>query len=420
MEMPTPDDLMGAFGAALVAVDPALAVGRHLRVIDGSVFVDDANVGSFDPARITVVGIGKAAVPMATAVCDVTGATRAVVATPYPSTHDPRIEVHVGGHPVPDESSFAAGRALLEAVTACGRDHLVIAVVSGGGSAVAEIPAAGVTIADLQQLNNWLLASGMTIVEMNEIRAAVSALKAGRLAAATDAVVVTLVLSDVVGAGPEFVASGPTIPSSLGARAEAILVKHPDSTDLPTSIRTAVDEFVLPEAPVGVVAEVGSPRLAATAAVQSLRDLGYNTRLITTEMTGEARFVANDFISASEPGTVHIATGETTVTVVGDGLGGRNQEAALAVMSSLAESGGIFAALGTDGIDGPTSAAGAIVDSETFGKAVDSGWEPVAELANNNANPLLAAVGALVVTGATGTNVCDLWMWFVPLNSNRT
>ncbi len=414
MKRPTARDLRNAFDAAVAAVDPATAVRSHLRMDDGSVVLGGHAIGRFAPDQIVVVGIGKAAVPMVREICDVTGARGAVVATPYSSEDVPGIDVHIGGHPLPDASSIEAGLALRRAVRAVPADGLVIAAISGGGSAAADIPVDGVSIDDLQELNHWLLSSGLEIRELNEIRAAVSAFKAGGLAAEAGSTVATMVLSDVVGGGPEFVASGPTIPSDLGMRAREVLHGQTGADDLPVGIREAIERRQRVECPVGPVVTVGSPDVSAQAAAYYLTGQGFTVSVETTTLTGEARVMADRLLGGSEPGVVGIASGETTVTVVGSGVGGRNQEAALAVMASLRRTGGIFAALGTDGIDGPTTAAGAIVGPQSAALAADAGWDVDAELAENNANPVLADAEALVVTGPTGTNVCDLWMWWTP------
>ncbi len=414
MRHPVRADFIAAFDAAVAAADPAAAVRHQLSRQGETILVSGESAGSYAPDHILVVGIGKASVAMAEAACEVTGATHAVVATPYAPTAPTDVTVHVGGHPVPDESSMNAGRALMQAVRACDADALVIAVVSGGGSAAAEVPAAGVSMDDLVALNRWLLASGMPITDMNEVRAAVSGLKAGRLAAATSARVVTLVLSDVVGGGPEHVASGPTIPSGLGGRARGILAGHPDSSLLPSSVRAAVDGFEPVAGTVGPVAVVGSPALAAEAAASHLAAEGFGTAIVTTELGGEARSSAARMLEGARSGTVCIAAGETTVHVTGKGRGGRNQEAALWLAEALDGTAGIFAALGTDGIDGASDAAGAIVDGTSYRAAARRGWDIGSELADNNSYPVLADIGATVTTGPTGTNVCDLWMWWLP------
>lgn len=413
MRAPTRTTLIEAFDAAIKAVEPGPAVARHLAAVRGTVELDGTDIGSFDPDSITVVGVGKAAASMASAVCDITGARSATVATPYRQGSDPRVTEIIGGHPVPDQGSLIAGNRLTDEVRSADPSGLVVAVVSGGGSAAAEVPVEGVSLEDLQALNNWLLRSGLSIVEMNEVRAAVSQLKAGGLASMTKAAVITLVLSDVVGAGPHLVASGPTVPSSLGARARSIVAEHQDSGDLPGAIVAAVRNVTpVPSGPEGQVCVIGDPAVAAREASRHLAALGFDTAIATTSMGGESRLVVAELLNASKPGVVWVASGETTVTVSGSGVGGRNQEAALAAMQPLSNTDGVFAALGTDGIDGPTDAAGAVVDGSSLGQAISAGWDVPMELENNNSNPVLDDIGALVMTGPTGTNVCDLWMWF--------
>jgi glycerate-2-kinase len=181
---------------------------------------------------------------------------------------------------------------------------------------------------------------------------------------------------------------------------------------LPETVRAAITGFERSEIPHGGVVEtVGSPAMAAAAAAEHLRSDGFDVEIATSELVGEARLRVVELLAASKPGIVWVASGEPTVSIVGTGVGGRSQEAALAAVSVLARSGGVFAALGTDGIDGPTDAAGAIVDGTTAAAIARRGWDVDAELNANNSHTVLADVGCTVVTGPTGTNVCDVWMW---------
>jgi glycerate 2-kinase len=413
MREPTAQDLVDGFRAAVAAAEPGAAVRAALACVDGVVTVGSDVIGRFDPDHIVVVGIGKAAAAMADAASEITGAVRGIVATPYPS--DSSFPVLVGGHPIPNDASLLAGRALLELVGSLGSNELVIAVVSGGGSAAAEVPALGVSLADLQEMNKILVASGAPIEEINQVRAAVSRLKAGGLRSSmSSATVVTLVLSDVVNGGSEMVASGPTIPSALGSIASEIIEAHGLGAKMPKAITDAIQRFVPNEArPDDVVVVVGSSAMAADAALRSLQSKGLNATIATAQLTGDVEDAVAELLAASKAGSVWIAAGETTVNVTGHGVGGRNQHAALIAAVGLAGTGGAFGAFGTDGIDGPTGVAGAVVDGSTVEMATHRGWDVATELAAHNSNTVLADIGSTIETGPTGTNVGDLWLWFV-------
>jgi glycerate 2-kinase len=413
MEPPTREQLESAFQAAVIAADPFNAVSAALAYVDGVVSVGQEPVGLFRPDQITILGIGKAAPAMADGVAAITGSRSGVVVSPYGGRSS--VRVIRGGHPVPTQDSLDAGQIVRSIVRDAPDDGLIIAVVSGGGSAAADVLAGGVTLEDAVELNAAMLGSGMPIDEMNEVRAAISCMKAGGVVGwAGSKQIVSLVLSDVVGGGAEVVSSGPTIVSDLGADAAPVLDRWGLADVIPTSMRAAIDgRGALGDRNEAVVAIVGSPAMAADAAAADLRLGGFDVRIATSELSGEARDRVVEFLGTYESGIVWVAAGEPTVTVVGSGLGGRSQEAALAAVPVLERSGGIFAALGTDGVDGPTGAAGAIVDGATAAQIARRGWDIDVELAWNNSNPVLADIGSTVVTGPTGTNVCDVWMWSV-------
>lgn len=414
MRMPTRHDLVSAFRAATEAADPFRAVEAVLAYENGDVSVAGSVVGQFQPDQISVVGLGKAGPAMADAVAAVTGSTTGIVVSPYDSPCSvPAIR---GGHPIPTQASLDAGRAIEGLVSGCPADGLIIAVVSGGGSAAADVLVDGVTLEDLAEVNALLLESGSPIAEINEVRAAISQMKAGGVSDwAGETQIVTLVLSDVVAGGPEFVSSGPTIPSALGVNANRVLDALEAGGRVPDAVRSAASSFVRRRSQRPLVVEtVGSAVMATAAAAKYLAAQGFDVRVATSELTGEARDKAREVLTTYEGGVVWVAAGEPTVTVTGPGVGGRSQEAALAAVPMLSESGGIFAAIGTDGIDGPTEAAGAVVDGSTARDLAHGGWDVSAELAANNSHPVLSNVGATVVTGPTGTNVGDVWMWATP------
>ena len=372
------------------------------------------------PGRLIVIALGKAAPAMSSGFADVVPASRldGVVVTnraaPAP------LPVMVGGHPLPDAGSVAGGEAALELAGAATVDDLVVCLVSGGGSAILETPASGLELADLIATNETLLRSGADIEEFNAVRKHLSRIKGGQLAAAaSDAKLLTLVLSDVVGDPLDAIASGPTVPDpTTYADALAIVHRRGVVDVMPPSVVAHLEagrDGVIAETPAhpharSHVVIVGNGRLAAEAALVAATEKGWESRVVATDLTGEARAVAADLLAADGP-TCEIYAGETTVTVTGGGTGGRNQEAALAAAIALDGREDItFLAGGTDGIDGPTSAAGAVVDGTTVSRGAAAGLDAEASLADNDAHRFLEAAGDLLITGPTGTNVGDLWL----------
>jgi hydroxypyruvate reductase len=311
-------------------------------------------------------------------------------------------------------------------------DDLVLLLLSGGGSALLPAPSPGVTLEDLQVTTDHLLRSGANIVDLNVVRKHLSSLKGGQLARmAAPAPVIALVLSDVVGDPMDVIASGPTAPDpTTFARAWDVVeryaltdvVSKSVSAHLQAGLRGEVAETPKPGDDLfdrvhNVI--VGSNALAAQAAVARAETLGYAGLLLTTFIEGEAREIAKVAVALAKSlkATGHPVSlpaclvwgGETTVTVTGQGKGGRNQELALAAALGLEGMSGVAVmALATDGTDGPTDAAGAVVDGTTAGRARDRGWDLRAALQDNNAYPLLADVGDLLLLGPTGTNVNDI------------
>jgi len=274
------------------------------------------------------------------------------------------------------------------------------------------LPIEGVTIDEIAEMNAQLIASGIPIEGINEVRASVSRIKGGRLATATNAErQATLILSDVVGAGPEHVASGPSIGFGLGPAAGTVLEGAGLQSTMPATVVTAADGFVSRESPTyPLYSVIGSPSIAAAAAAENLKSQGFVTSVDTTVLTGEARHEAVALVDRTDPGTITVAAGETTVTIRGAGVGGRNQEAALAAALHIDGEDVLFAAIGTDGVDGPTTAAGAIVDGGSASRANRRGIDLKAALAINDSHSALSALDETVTVGSTGTNVADLWI----------
>jgi glycerate 2-kinase len=416
--------------AALAAGDVAPLLHRHLQ-LDGSTLRSGALRVDLDRVRrVLVLGAGKAGAAMARAVESRLGArasTGFVVVKDGYRLPTSRIEVAEAGHPVPDARGLAASARLLAMAESATADDLVLFLVSGGGSALTPAPAPGITLEEKQALTRLLLAAGATINELNAVRKHLSRFKGGLLArAAAPAIVLTLALSDVVGDPLDVIASGPTAPDpTTYADALAVLERRALLADAPPSIvgrlRSGAAGHV-PETPKpgdGVFDRVtnvviGNNSLVVDAAAAEAGRLGYRAHVLTRALQGEAREVARELVAAAraQPGRVAlIAGGETTVTVRGGGRGGRCQEFALAAALSL-EAGEplVVLAAGTDGTDGPTDAAGGLVDAATVLRGRAAGADAVRALADNDAHTFLAATGDRVVTGPTNTNLLDLYL----------
>ncbi|MBN1286232.1 MAG: glycerate kinase [Anaerolineae bacterium] len=423
--------------AALDAADPVKAVKRHVQ-FDGSMLrTGDRTYDLAQHEHLYVVGGGKAGAAMASAVEDILGdrITAGVINVKYGYTNPTRyIEINEAGHPIPDEAGVNGARRMLDLARAAGARDLVLCLISGGGSALMTAPAAGVTLADMQQLTEALLRSGATINEINAIRKHLSQIKGGHLAhLAYPATVVSLILSDVVGSPLDVIASGPTVPDGATfADARAIIARYGIAGDIPASITAhlARAEVETPKAGDPVFERVQNQiiagnDIAAQAALEQACFLGFNSMILSTYVEGEAREVAKVFAAVAREILVCqrplrrpaclIAGGETTVTLHGAGRGGRNQEMALAAAPRLDGLGEdvMVIALATDGTDGPTDAAGGIADGTTLTRARAAGLDLWAHLANNDSYHFLQRLGDLIVTGPTNTNVNDLIFVFV-------
>ncbi|MEJ5309350.1 MAG: glycerate kinase [Anaerolineae bacterium] len=430
--------------AALRAVDPYPAVRRHISHRGDTLHLGGVSWAMDDVARIIVIAAGKAAAPMAQAAVDALGHAPlsgiVVTKSGHAAQHTlpETLRVIEAGHPVPDTAGLAAAEAVITLLTTTTARDRVLLLLSGGASALLPAPVDGVSLADLQAITEELLRAGATIGELNAVRKHLSRLGGGQLARlAQPAPVVALILSDVVGDPLDVIASGPTAPDpTTYAMAQAILARYSLAERMPSAVSThlaagiagRIAETPKPGDPAFAQVSnviIGSNRLAAQAAVAEAQRLGYNTLLLTTFMEGEAREVAKITAALAKSIRAHgdpvqppaclVWGGETTVTVRGQGKGGRNQELALAAALALEGLPDVtLLALATDGTDGPTDAAGAIVNGRTAELARAAGWDPAATLADNNAYPLLDAVGALLRTGPTGTNVNDIAVLLVP------
>lgn len=425
--------------AALGAVDPAEAVRRHLRRRGDTLWVDGREYDLGRYRRVFVVGGGKASAAMAVAVEELLGDRLTGGALNVKDGYTaPLREVRLleAGHPLPDERGLAGTQAMLDLASDLEADDLLLALISGGGSALMVAPVAGVSLGDLQKLTELMLQSGAAIGELNAVRKHLSRVKGGQLArAAAPATVIALLVSDVVGSPLDVIASGPTVADeSTFEEAWAVLERYGLLAEAPPAIvahlargrRGEVAET--PKADDLAVARVqnvvvASNRLAAEAALERARSLGMQAMLLSTYVEGEAREVGRVFAGIARELAIHgrplarpaciVAGGETTVTIRGAGLGGRNQELALGAALGLSGLDRVLVAgLATDGSDGPTDAAGALADGTTMARAMALGLDPHAHLAGNDSYRFFAALGDLLVTGPTNTNVNDLALVF--------
>jgi glycerate 2-kinase len=421
--------------AALASVDPAKAVRKYLRREGDTLTVAGHSYDLRKYRRVLVVGGGKASAPMAQAVEEILGdrVTAGVINVKYGYTAPTRIiEINQAGHPIPDEKGVAGAARMAELVRETTPEDLVIALISGGGSALMVLPTPGISLTDKRRLTDAMLRSGANINEMNTVRKHLSGIKGGGLARlAYPADLITLMLSDVIGSPLDVIASGPTVPdTSTFQDAWRVLESHDLIDALPASIAKRlkaglageIADTPKPDDPVfarcrNVV--VSSNEIAAAATVQRAKELGMNALLLSTFVEGEAREVARVFAGIAKeiitsgnpiprPACV-VVGGETTVTVRGKGLGGRNQELALSAGVYLrGYPDATVVALGTDGSDGPTDAAGGIGDGETILRASRLGLDPLKYLVDNDSYHFLQQTGDLIVTGPTNTNVNDL------------
>jgi hydroxypyruvate reductase len=383
-------------------------------------------------AAVDVIAAGKAAGVMLNAFAASTGVpVRCMlgIGPQAPELLPAGAEWHSGGHPLPTESSVDAARRALEIARASGPDDLLIVLLSGGGSALMSLPADGITLADKQRTARTLMERSADIYELNTVRKHLSAVKGGQLAAAAAGTALTLAVSDVVGDDLSVIASGPTVPDdSTYTQALAILNARGGVTAYPAAVVERLQRGAdgsVPETPsIGdrrlarsIARVIGPQRGAIEGAEMAARQLGYQVLVMREPVTGEAREtatahvrrVAADAAMLPRPLCV-ISSGETTVTVIGRGRGGRNQEFALAMADSLGVLGDQVAgaSIGTDGVDGPTDAAGAIVDSSTLARARAAGLDPREFLEDNNTYVFFERLGDLIKTGPTATNVGDL------------
>lgn len=421
-------DALRIFRAALKAAAPGEAVLRHLVLTRGVLAAGPKRYRLDTFQNVYVIGAGKASAQMAQPIERLLGKRIAggLINVKYGHTAPlRRIELNQCGHPLPDRNGELGAQRIAEIARHAGPNDLVVCLISGGASALLPLPAPPVTLEEKQETTRLLLHCGANIHELNCVRKHISAIKGGQLAAlAWPATVLALILSDVIGDDLDVIGSGPTVPDrSTFAGALAILAKYGIADKVPESVRQRLNSAA-PETPKPgdkIFSQVqnlivGSNRLAVDAAAQQARALGYRTAVLSTFIEGETRDVARVHAAIAreiratgqpvKPPACLISGGETTVTIRGTGLGGRNQEFALAAALDIAGLKDVVVlSAGTDGTDGPTDAAGAIADGTTIAR---SKLNAPAYLAGNDSYHFFENLGDLIKTGPTGTNVADV------------
>jgi len=419
----------------LSVADPYAAVRENLRVLNNKIFVGNAEMSI--AGRIHVVGFGKASKRMAEAVYSVLGDRIAggVVITPSDEGYVGNIMIVRGDHPIPGENTLRSSQLLLDYLIDNVREEdLVIVLISGGGSALFEVPEEGVSLKDVAWISRELMKRGADIFELNAVRKRFSKVKGGKLLRfIRSRKVASLIISDVVGDRLDTIASGPTAPDETTfADVYKILVKYGLWSELGKNMRGIIEKGLsssLEDTPkpgnpifnnvVNII--VASNRIVLEAMARRAREAGFNTLILTSMLEGEAREVGRVLASIIKSIDLHslpiqkpaalLAGGETVVTVRGSGTGGRNQELCLSLAVSIrGMNNAVAICIGSDGIDGISPAAGAIIDGSMYYEAVSKGLDPLAYLNNNDSYTILSKLSRAIITGYTGTNVNDIFI----------
>ena len=428
------------FADAVAAADPRAAVVRTLHKQPNSSQIQSTakpqsfQLQEFSRRKVRVVAFGKAAITMTEGALECVPEDLLIEAPVAVTSYENviqhgKIQILGAGHPIPNADGLKAARKIAKTVRAAKADELILALISGGASALLPMPPPSITLEDKRKATQLLLTSGADIHEINTVRKHLSELKGGGLARlAYPAALQALILSDVLDNDPGTIASGPTAGDlTTFSDARNVFLRRGIWEQIPNSIQAhldrgcdgLIDETTLPEDEIFRDVSntiVGSNLISLDSICQSAKSAGYDVQIVSKALTGEARSVAEKFLMrASAPierPTAFVAGGETTVTVRGSGLGGRNQEMALTFAidadSRFNNLSWVFLSGGTDGIDGPTDAAGGLVDPGTIARIHNAGYDPRLLLDNNDAYHALDHAGDLLVTGATGTNVADL------------
>jgi len=417
--------------SAIKSADPSLAVRRWVKLENGKLLVGNHDFDLGEVEKIIVVGGGKASGAMGETLEELLGEklTEGVVNIPQAqSDKNSKIEFVEAGHPLPTKSGVEGARKMIDLLEDLGPGDLAICLISGGGSALMPLPSEGLSLKDLQETTDLLLKSGATIQELNAVRKHLSDIKGGQMArAAHPARIISLIISDVVGDRLDTIASGPTVPDrTTYTEALFVLGRYEQTEKIPAPVMAHLKAGVareIPETPKSRLHNVFNWIIASNAnALKAAEKIGkahgFNVRILTTTLEGEAREVGARFsriakeVKEGRPiprPALLLSGGETTVTVKGDGKGGRNQELILSAVIGVSSLENVaIASFSTDGVDGPTEAAGAVADTLTLQRAKNLGLDPSEYLENNDSYHFFESLGDLLITGPTGTNVMDL------------
>ncbi|HEC81701.1 MAG TPA: glycerate kinase [Thermoplasmatales archaeon] len=409
-------DVLSILDAALRAVDPYETVKKH---IEKHLYFERSKY-----ENTYLLAFGKASIPMANAVCDTLKIKQGVVITNDANnkTAHKNVKTFEADHPIPTERNIEATNHALSMIKKLRKKDLLIVLISGGGSALFCKPK--VPLKDIQKVTNLLLRSGANITEINTIRKHLSHVKGGQLAQLANCNIISYIISDVVGDPIEFIASGPTAPDSTTYYdAKKILKRYNLWNTIPDSIQETITKGIkgeIPETPKpddevfhnvkNII--VASNKHACKAAYKKAEKLGYKPNIYSTSLTGEARETGKQLAAYAKntlkPNSILIAGGETTVTILGNGKGGRNQEMVLSAVDILADNPLVFSSFATDGIDGISDAAGAVSDGYTRERARTKNMNPQDYLSNNDSYHFFKTLNDLLFTGPTGTNVMDI------------
>ncbi|MHA1664500.1 MAG: glycerate kinase type-2 family protein [Candidatus Njordarchaeales archaeon] len=429
--------ILDCIEAALRSVEPSVAVKSALKIINNKLNIRGLSFDLDSFENIYVIGGGKASGAMAESIEQLLGnkITEGIVNVPEGTEgnyHTEIILINPASHPIPNENGLYGAKRMIEIAKKAGEKDLVIVLISGGGSALMPYPADNITLQEMQNITNLLLRSGATIEEINAVRKHISQFKGGQLAEAIyPATALTLIISDVVGDRLDTIASGPTAPDETTFKDAYNVLKRYNLLDkAPENIINRIKRglsYEIPETPKSgnkifkkihnII--IANNRMALIGAMKEAVKLGLNAVILTSFLEGEAREVGTvlgsivreiyNYNSVIKKPAMILAGGETTVTVRGQGKGGRNQELALSAAIKIRGLEGVgIASLGSDGIDGVTDAAGGIVDGTTIEKGLENGMNPLEYLDNNDTYSFLSKTGDLIITGPTGINVNDL------------
>lgn len=440
-------DAAQIFSHALSAVDPSVAVKRVVKIKGKTLEVADRHYDLREIDHVYVVGAGKASASMAKAVEElmIDRISEGAITVKYGyGVPLKKVRVTEAGHPVPDQNGLIGSQRIIDILNKADEKDLVISLISGGGSALTPLPVDGISLEDKEAVTRLLLNCGATINEFNTMRKHLSRIKGGNMARlASPATLINLMLSDVIGDPIDVIASGPCAPdTSTFQDCQEIIEKYHLQEPLPPSVATHIHlglegtvlETPKPEDPVFEQVQnviIGSNVVAVKAAEEKARQLGYRTLILSTFIQGETREVAGVHGAIAReihvsgnpvhPPACVISGGETTVTIRGSGLGGRNQEFALAAALEIqGMDHTVILSGGTDGTDGPTDAAGAIVDQTTISRATQMGLDPHVYLSNNDSYHFFEKLGELLITGPTNTNVMDVRIILVDTGGKRS